>query len=116
MYCEPQVGSFGLTEAKAKEAGINYKAVSFPYKGIGKAVAIENSEGFIKLLFDPGTREILGAHAIGVEATELIHEILLAKSSELLPEDIAKMIHAHPTLSEGVMEVARAAEGWAIHV
>jgi len=116
VYCEPQVGSFGLTEAKAKEAGINYKAVSFPYKGIGKAVAIENSEGFIKLLFDPGTREILGAHAIGVEATELIHEILLAKSSELLPEDIAKMIHAHPTLSEGVMEVARAAEGWAIHV
>ena len=63
-------------------------------------MAVENSEGFIKLLFDPGTREILGAHAIGVEATELIHEILLAKSSELLPEDIADMIHAHPTLSE----------------
>lgn len=116
VYCEPQVGSFGLTEAKAKKDGVNYKAVSFPYKGIGKAVAIENSEGFIKLLFDPGTKEILGAHAIGVEATELIHEILLAKSSELLPEDIADMIHAHPTLSEGVMEVARAALGWAIHV
>ncbi|NLL13565.1 MAG: dihydrolipoyl dehydrogenase [Fibrobacter sp.] len=116
VYCEPQVGSFGLTEARAKKDGINYKAVSFPYKGIGKAVAVENSEGFIKLLFDPGTREILGAHAIGVEATELIHEILLAKSSELLPEDIADMIHAHPTLSEGVMEVARAAGGRAIHV
>ncbi len=116
VYCEPQVGSFGLTEAKAKKTGINYKAVSFPYKGIGKAVAVENSEGFIKLLFDPDTKEILGAHAIGVEATELIHEILLAKSSELLPEDIAEMIHAHPTLSEGVMETARAAQGWAIHV
>ncbi len=116
VYCEPQVGSFGLTEAKAKKAGINYKAVSFPYKGIGKAVAIENSEGFIKLLFEPDTKEILGAHAIGAEATELIHEILLAKSSELLPEDIAKMIHVHPTLSEGVMEAARAAEGWAIHI
>lgn len=116
VYCEPQVGSFGLTEAKAKKVGIKYKAVSFPYKGIGKAVAVENSEGFIKLLFDPDTKEILGVHAIGVEATELIHEILLAKTSELLPEDIANMIHAHPTLSEGIMEVARAAEGWAIHV
>lgn len=116
VYCEPQVGSFGLTEAKAKKAGIKYKTVSFPYKGIGKAVAVENSEGFIKLLFDPDTKEILGVHAIGVEATELIHEILLAKTSELLPEDIANMIHAHPTLSEGIMEVARAAEGWAIHV
>jgi dihydrolipoamide dehydrogenase len=68
------------------------------------------------LLFEPDTKEILGAHAIGAEATELIHEILLAKSSELLPEDIAKMIHVHPTLSEGVMEAARAAEGWAIHI
>jgi dihydrolipoamide dehydrogenase len=116
VYCEPQIGSFGLTEAKAKKDGINYKAVSFPYKGIGKAVAVENSEGFIKLLFDPDTKEILGAHAIGTEATELIHEILLAKSSELLPEDMANMVHAHPTLSEGVMETARAAQGWAIHV
>ncbi len=116
VYCEPQVGSFGLTESKAKKAGVSYKAVSFPYKGIGKAVAIENSEGFVKILFDPGTKEILGAHVIGVEATELIHEILLAKTAELLPEDVADMIHAHPTLSEGVMEAARAVEGRAVHV
>lgn len=115
VYCEPQVASFGLSEVKAKQQGISYKAVSFPFKGVGKAVAIDNYEGFIKLLVDTQTKEILGAHAIGAEATELIHEVLLAKSAELLPEDIATMIHAHPTLSEGVMEAARAAEGWAIH-
>ena len=72
--------------------------------------------GIFKLLVHKETREILGAHVVGAEATELIHEILLAKTAELLPEDIAVMTHAHPTLSEGVMEMARMAEGWAIHV
>lgn len=116
VYCEPQVASFGLSEEKAKQLSVTYKAASFPYKGVGKAVATESSEGFVKILFDPVTKEILGAHAIGAEATEIIHEILLAKTAELLPEDIADMIHAHPTLSEGVMEAARAVEGWAIHI
>ncbi|HEX3019322.1 MAG TPA: dihydrolipoyl dehydrogenase [Chitinispirillaceae bacterium] len=116
VYCEPQVASFGLTEVKAKQAGINYKAASFPYKGVGKAVAVENSEGFLKILFDPASKEILGVHIIGTEATELIHEVLLAKTAELIPEDLADMIHAHPTLSEGVMEACRAALGRAIHV
>ena len=79
-------------------------------------MAIEKPDGLVKLIFNPDTREILGAQLAGADATELVHEILLAKQSELLPEDIAGMIHAHPTLSEAVMEAARAAEGWAIHI
>jgi dihydrolipoamide dehydrogenase len=115
VYCEPQVASFGLPEWKAKEKGIAFAKASFPYRGAGKSVAIEQSEGFVKVIYDPKTKEILGAHVVGAEATELIHELLLARSAELLPEDIATMIHAHPTLSEAVMEAMRAVEGWAIH-
>ena len=70
----------------------------------------------MKVIYDPKTKEILGAHVVGAEATELIHELLLARTAELLPEDIANMIHAHPTLSEAVMESMRAVEGWNIHV
>lgn len=115
VYCEPQVASFGLTERVAKERGIAYKKSQFPYRGVGKSVAIVASEGFVKVLTHEKTGEIIGAHIIGAQATELIHELLLAKTAELLPEDIATMIHAHPTLSEVVMEVARSSEGWAIH-
>jgi dihydrolipoamide dehydrogenase len=116
VYTEPQVASFGLAEWKARELGRKYVKASFPYRGAGKSVAIERTEGFIKVLLDENTKEIIGAHAVGAEATELIHELLLARSSELLPVDVADMIHAHPTLSEAVMEVMRAAEGRAIHV
>jgi dihydrolipoamide dehydrogenase len=116
VYTEPQVASFGLNEHAAKEAGRSFEKASFPYRGCGKAVAIGKTEGMVKVLFDPESGEILGAQAVGAEATELIHEMLLAKTAELLPEDIARMIHAHPTLSETVMESFRAAEGWAIHI
>lgn len=116
VYCEPQVASFGYTEEKAKAEGVSYAKAVFPYRGAGKSVAVERSEGFVKVLCDPDTKEILGAHCIGADATEILHELLLAKSAELLPEDIARMIHAHPTLSEAVMEAMRAAEGWAIHI
>lgn len=116
VYCEPQVASIGYKEWQAEQEGIAFKKAVFPYRGAGKSVAIEKSEGMVKILYDPETSEILGAHVAGAEATELIHEILLAKSSELLPGDIAEMIHAHPTLSEAVMEAMRAAEGWAIHI
>ena len=116
VYCEPQLAGFGYTEKAAKEAGLQFEKAVFPYRGAGKSVAIGKIEGLLKMLVDKETREILGAHLVGAEATELIHEILLAKSAELLPEDIAVMIHAHPTLSEGVMETARMAEGWVIHV
>ncbi|WP_028972458.1 dihydrolipoyl dehydrogenase [Spirochaeta cellobiosiphila] len=115
-YCEPQIASFGYNEARAKEAGIAYEKALFPFVAIGKAVAIGQQDGLVKILFDPKTKEILGCHVVGPQATELIHELLLAKKAELLPEDIATLVHAHPTLSEGVMEAARAAEGWAIHI
>jgi dihydrolipoamide dehydrogenase len=115
-YCEPQVASFGLPEWKAAEKGIAFAKASFPYRGAGKSVAVEQSEGFVKVIYDPKTREILGAHIVGADATELIHELLLARTAELLPEDIATMIHAHPTLSEAVGESMRAVEGWAIHI
>ena len=116
VYCEPQVASFGLPEWKAVEKKAAYAKASFPYRGAGKSVAIEQSDGFVKVLYDPGTKEIIGAHVVGAEATEIIHELLLARTAELLPADIAEMIHAHPTLSETVMESMRAVEGWAIHI
>ncbi|MCK5075282.1 MAG: FAD-dependent oxidoreductase, partial [Calditrichia bacterium] len=115
VYCEPQVASFGLTEKQCKEQEIEYKKVTFPYRGAGKSVAIGKSEGMVKVIYNPETKELFGCHIVGAEATELIHELLLAKTSELLPEDIATMIHAHPTLSETLMEVMRAVEGWVIH-
>ncbi len=116
VYSEPQVASFGLTEERAKEAGRAYEKAVFPYRGAGKSVAVEQTEGQVKLLVDPANREIIGAHVVGAEATELIHELLLARSAELVPADVADMIHAHPTLSEALMEAARTAEGRVIHV
>jgi len=116
IYCEPQIAGFGITEREAKAKGIAFEKAVFPYRGAGKSVAVGAPEGMVKLLVTPGSHEILGAHIVGAQATELVHEVLLAKTAELLPADIAGMIHAHPTLSEAVMEAARAAEGWAIHV
>jgi dihydrolipoamide dehydrogenase len=116
VYTEPQVASFGITEDTAKEKGIDYKTASFPYRGAGKAVAMEKPEGMIKIIYSPEMKEALGAHIVGADATELIHELLLGKTAELLPEDISTMIHAHPTISEAVMESMRAVDGWAIHI
>ncbi|NCN05160.1 MAG: dihydrolipoyl dehydrogenase [Spirochaetales bacterium] len=115
-YTEPGVGSFGPSEEKAKERGIAYEKYVFPYAGAGKTNSIEKPNGLVKILFNPKTKEIISGHVVGYQATELIHEILLAKKAELLPEDIATMVHAHPTISEAVMEAARGVEGWAIHV
>jgi len=116
VYCEPQIASVGLTEEQVQKKGFPYKAVAFPYKAVGKAVATGKSDGFVKLIYSEDTHQILGAHIAGADATEMIHELLLAKQNNILPEDIAAMIHAHPTLSEAIMEAARAAEGWAIHI
>lgn len=116
VYCEPQIAWFGKGEESLKAAGTGYEVASFPYRGAGKAVAAEKGEGLVKLFYDPAIREILGAVVAGAEASELIHELLLAKKAELLPEDISTMIHAHPTLSEAVMEAVRAIEGRAIHI
>ena len=115
IFTDPQIAGFGYNEKAAKRAGVAYRVATFPYRGAGKSVAVGRPEGFAKVLFAPDSHEILGASIVGAEATELVHELLLAKTAELLPADIAEMIHAHPTLSEIVMEVCRAAEGWAIH-
>jgi dihydrolipoamide dehydrogenase len=115
IYTEPQLASFGPTEEALKADGVSYGKATFPYRGAGKAVAIEQPEGIVKILYDESTHEMLAAHVAGANATELIHELLLGKRSELLPEDIATMVHAHPTLSEAIMEAARGVEGWIIH-
>ena len=116
IYCEPQIAGFGLTEQEAQKQNIAFDKATFPYRGAGKSVAVGQPDGMVKIITAKDTRELLGAHIIGAQATELIHELLLGKCGELLPADIASMIHAHPTLSEAVMEAARASEGWAIHV
>ena len=116
IYCEPQIASFGLTERAAKQNGIAYRKALFPYRGAGKSIVIGAPDGFVKLLTAPDTHELLGTHIIGNHATELIHELLLAKNARLPTTAITSMLHAHPTLSEAVLEAARASEGWAIHV
>jgi dihydrolipoamide dehydrogenase len=115
-YCQPQVASIGLTEAKAREKGYEIKIGKFPFMASGKAFAIGEREGFVKLIFDAKYGEILGAHIIGSEATEMIAEIGIARSLEATGESIIKTIHAHPTLSESVMEAAANAYGEAIHI
>jgi len=116
IYCEPQVAGFGLREDEARAASLPIRKSVFPYRGIGKAVATGHAEGLVKIIADPRSGEILGAHVAGHSATEIVHELLLAKSAELLPEDIAQMIHAHPTIAEGAMEAARGLLGSAIHI
>ncbi|MGI9284953.1 MAG: dihydrolipoyl dehydrogenase [Pseudomonadales bacterium] len=115
IYCEPQVAGFGLREDQALKQGLAVKKSVFNYPGAGKSIAVGKPDGLVKILCDEKTDEILGAHIVGHNATELIHELLLAKHSELLPEDISAMIHAHPTLSEAVMESARGVNGKPIH-
>lgn len=115
-YCQPQVASVGLTEAKASEKGYELKIGRFPFMASGKAFAAGEREGFVKLIFDAKYGELLGAHIIGSEATEMIAELGIAKSHGATYESIAKTIHAHPTLSESIMEAAANAFGESIHI
>ena len=115
IYCEPQVAGFGLREDKAIIDSIKIKKSVFNYAGAGKTIAVGKPDGLVKIICDVQTDEILGAHIVGHCATELLHELLLAKHSELLPEDIESMIHAHPTISEAIMEAARGINGKPIH-
>jgi dihydrolipoamide dehydrogenase len=115
-YCQPQVASTGFTEKAAKEKKLDYKVGKFPFTASGKAVASADSEGFVKVISDAKTGEIYGAHIIGSEATELIAEYGLAVELEATVEEIHQTIHAHPTLSEAVMEAAAASMGEAIHI
>ena len=115
-YCQPQVASVGLTEKAAKEKGYEVKVGKFPFMASGKAFAVGEREGFVKFVFDAKYGELLGAHIIGSEATELIAEAVLAKSLEATGESIIKTVHAHPTLSESLMEAAAQTYGKAIHI
>ena len=115
-YCHPQVASVGLTERAAKEKGLKFKVGKFPFMASGKARAIGESEGFVKVLIGEPHGEVLGAHIIGPEATEMIAELGLAMTLEATWEEIESTIHAHPTLSEGVREAVEIAAGHAIHV
>ena len=114
-YCHPQVASVGKTERALKEEGIDYKVGKFPYAASGKAQASADAEGFVKLLFGKEHGELLGAHIIGDNATELIAEMGLALEMELTTDEIHSTIHAHPTLAEAIHEATLDADGHAIH-
>jgi dihydrolipoamide dehydrogenase len=114
-YCHPQVASVGKTERALKEEGIEYKVGKIPFVAIGKAIAAGEPEGFAKLLYGRKHGELLGAHIIGENATELIAEMGLALDQELTAEEIHATIHAHPTMSEVIHEATLAADGHAIH-
>jgi len=115
-YCQPQIASFGLTEAQARERGHTVKVGRFPFQANGKALGLGDYAGWVKIIVDEKYGEILGAHMIGPEVTELLPELTLARNMELTPAEIARNIHAHPTLSEALMEAAHVAEGSAIHI
>jgi len=115
-YCQPQVASIGLTEEKAKANGYELKIGRFPFRASGKARAIGETDGLVKLIFDAKYSELLGAHIIGAEATELIAELGIAKALETTQHELQHTIHAHPTLSEAIMEAAADAIGQSIHI
>ena len=114
-YCQPQVASFGYTEAQAKEAGHDLNVQSFRFQNNGKAQGLGEGVGFVKIISDAKYGEILGAHLIGPDVTELLPELTLAQRWELTSHEIANNVHAHPTLSEALMEVAHGLEGHMIH-
>jgi dihydrolipoamide dehydrogenase len=115
-FCQPQIASFGLTEAQAKERGYDVKLGRFPFQPNGKALGMGETTGWVKLVTDAKYGEILGAHLIGPEVTELLPELTIAQMMELTPEQIARNVHAHPTLSEVLMEAAHDAEGHSINI
>jgi dihydrolipoamide dehydrogenase len=115
-YCNPQVASFGITERQAQERGYEVKVGRFPFIANGKALGLGDYTGWIKLVSDAKYGEILGAHMIGPEVTELLPELTLAQMMELTAAEISRNVHAHPTLSEVLMEAAHVAEGMPIHI
>ncbi len=117
VYSHPQVASLGLTEKQAREEfGDSIKIGRFPFQANGKALALNEREGFVKIIGYPKTGEILGAHIVGPEAAELIPELALARTWELTPDEIARTIHVHPSLPEAVMEAAEGVFGESIHI
>ena len=115
-YCSPEIASVGMTEKAAQEAGIEVKIGKFPFSASGKASAAGAKDGFVKLLFDAKYGELIGAHMIGANVTEMIAEIVAIRKLETTGEELIKTIHPHPTMSEAVMEAAAAAYGEVIHL
>lgn len=115
-YCQPQVASVGLTEAQAQEAGIAYRVGKFPFLANGKAQGAMAADGFVKVLIGEDYREIVGAHIIGSEATELIGELVLARASECTADEVLHTIHAHPTFGEAIFEAVAEAFGQTVHI
>ena len=115
IYCRPQVASFGMTEAQARDAGADVKIGKFPMAASGKALAMNESEGMVKIVADAEIGEILGVHMIGAEVTELLGELGMAKTLEATTAELGWLTHPHPTISETIKEAALAAEGEAIH-
>jgi dihydrolipoamide dehydrogenase len=114
-YCIPQIASVGLTEQAAKEKGLNVNVGKFPFSASGKASAIGHTDGFVKIIFDAKYGELLGCHIIGPDATELIAEVVTARTLEATYHEILDAIHPHPTLSEAILEATRAAYGVSIN-
>ena len=115
-YCNPQIASVGLTEAKAKEQGFDVRVGRFPFIGNGKAIALGEPEGLVKTVFDAKTGELLGAHMIGAEVTELIQGYTIAKTMETTEAELMHTVFPHPTLSEMMHEAVLAAYGRVIHI
>jgi dihydrolipoyl dehydrogenase len=115
-YCDPEIGSVGLTEAQAKQQGYDVRVGSFPFRALARARMAGDTDGFVKIVADKKYDEVLGVHIIGPRATELIAEAVLALRLECTVEELVKTIHAHPTLTEAVGEAAHAVEGAAIHI
>ncbi len=116
IFSEPEIASVGISEAKAREMGVDVKIGKFPFSALGKASAYGALDGFVKLIFDKDTDILIGAHIIGEGATDMISELVLAKKLKAKSHDIIKSIHPHPTMSEAIMEAAAQAEGEAIHI
>ena len=115
-YCQPQIASVGYTEKQAEEAGYDIKVGKFPFKASGKAAALGHTEGFVKIIYDKKYGELLGCHIIGHDATELIAEVVSARTLETTGHEIMESIHPHPTLSESIMEATRVAYGEPINI
>ncbi len=115
-YTNPEIASCGLTETAAREAGYDIRVGKFPFTASGKASASGSKDGFVKLIFDSAYGELLGAHMIGANVTELISEIIVARKLETTAHELIKAVHPHPTMSEAIMEAAAAAYGEVIHI
>jgi dihydrolipoamide dehydrogenase len=114
-FCHPQVASVGMTEAQAKEAGHEVKVGRFKLGGVGASAVYDDREGMVKLVAEPKYGEILGAHIVGNRACDMVAELVAVMALEGGYQELARIVHPHPTISEAVLDAARAVDGWATH-